>query len=68
MQSMSIGMVDDNADDLVQKDELTGMMASMKPRFEQLDLDHNGGLDAKELAAAGGGGGFRPPIEGVPDL
>ena len=44
------------------------MMASMKPRFEQLDLDHNGGLDAKELAAAGGGGGFRPPVEGVPDL
>ncbi|HVY89153.1 MAG TPA: redoxin domain-containing protein [Hyphomonadaceae bacterium] len=51
MESRTIGALDDNVDGLVQKDELKGTMASLKARFEQLDLDHNGGLDAKELAA-----------------
>jgi AhpC/TSA family len=51
MESRTIGALDDNADGLVQKDELRGTMASMKVRFDQLDLDHNGGLDKKELAA-----------------
>jgi hypothetical protein len=68
MQSMSIGMLDDNADDLIQKDEMKGAMASMKARFDALDVDRNGGLDAKELAAAGGGGSFvRVPLD-QPDL
>jgi hypothetical protein len=68
MQSMSIGMLDDNADDLIQKDEMKGAMASMKARFDALDVDHNGGLDAKELAAGGGGGSFvRVPLD-QPDL
>jgi hypothetical protein len=53
MASGTIGALDDNADDLVQKDELKGPLAGLKAKFEQLDLDHNGGLDAKELAAAG---------------
>ena len=51
MESRTIGALDNNADDLVQKDELTGTMASMKARFADLDLDRNGGLDKKELAA-----------------
>ncbi len=65
--SMSFGMVDDNYDGLVQKDELKGMMASLKPRFDALDVDKSGALDAKELAASGMGGMMRPP-EDAPDL
>ncbi len=49
--SRTIGALDDNADDLVQKDELRGPLKALKARFEALDLDHNGGLDRKELAA-----------------
>jgi hypothetical protein len=67
MQSMSIGMLDDNADDLIQKDEMKGAMASMKARFDDLDVDHNGGLNAKELAAGGGGSFVRVPLD-QPDL
>ncbi len=51
MDSRTIGALDNNADDLVQIDELTGTMATMKVRFKDLDLDKNGGLDKKELAA-----------------
>ncbi|HVY90377.1 MAG TPA: hypothetical protein VG942_16040, partial [Hyphomonadaceae bacterium] len=68
--SMSFGMYDDNADDLLQKDELVGPLAPLKARFDQLDLDHNGGLDAKEFAAGNtmpsGFRGGRP--DDVPDL
>jgi peroxiredoxin len=68
MSSMTIGMIDDNADDLIQEDEMKGTFAAMKPRFKQLDLDHNGGLDAKELAAATGGAISMPRPGDVPDL
>jgi hypothetical protein len=51
MESRTIGALDNNADDMVQINELTGTMASMKARFADLDLDKNGGLDKKELAA-----------------
>ncbi len=51
MESRTIGALDNNADDLVQINELTGTMAGMKARFADLDLDKNGGLDKKELAA-----------------
>ena len=51
MSSMTIGALDDNADDLVQAEELRGPMARLKERFKDMDLDKNGGLDAKELAA-----------------
>ena len=67
MSSMSFGMIDDNFDGLIQENELKGMMASLKPRFAQLDADHSGALDPKELAASGMGGMFRPSEE-APDL
>jgi Ca2+-binding EF-hand superfamily protein len=67
MSSMSFGMIDDNYDGLIQENELKGMMASLKPRFAQLDADHSGALDPKELAASGMGGMFRPSEE-APDL
>jgi hypothetical protein len=53
MSSMMFGMIDDNYDGLVQKNELKGMMASLAPRFDQLDADKSGALDQKELAAGG---------------
>ena len=62
MSSMSIGALDDNQDDLVQIDELRGPMAGMKARFADLDIDKNGGLNAKEMAAGGGGGFGRPNV------
>jgi hypothetical protein len=52
MQSMVIGMADDNTDDAVEPGELKGMLASLKPRFKQLDTDGNGTLNAAELTAA----------------
>jgi hypothetical protein len=55
MSSMSFGMVDDNYDGMIQKNELKGMMASLAPRFDQLDADKSGALDQKELAASGMG-------------
>jgi hypothetical protein len=51
MKSMTIGALDDNADDLVQEGELRGPLARLKARFADLDTDGNGGLDSKELAA-----------------
>jgi len=52
--SMSFGMVDDNYDGMIQENELKGMMASLKPRFKDLDTDKSGGLDPAELKAGGG--------------
>ncbi len=66
MASMSIGMIDDNYDGLIQENELTGMMASLKPRFKDLDADHSGALDPKELAGAGGG--MRMPMPRDADI
>jgi len=53
MSSIFFGMIDDNYDELIQRDELKGMMASLKPRFDALDADKSGALDMKELAASG---------------
>jgi Ca2+-binding EF-hand superfamily protein/peroxiredoxin len=53
MSSMQFGMVDDNYDGKIQENELKGMMASLKPRFAQLDADKSGALDASELKASG---------------
>ena len=68
MSSMSIGMIDDNYDGLIQEGELKGMMASLKPRFKDLDADHSGALDPKELAAAGGGRRMPMPRDADIDL
>ena len=51
MESRTIGALDNNADNKVQIDELTGAMAGMKPRFADLDVNKDGGLDKAELAA-----------------
>jgi hypothetical protein len=50
---MSFGMIDDNYDGKVQRNELKGMMASLAPRFDQLDLDRSGDLDATEMKSSG---------------
>ena len=65
--SMSFGMNDDNYDGQIQKEELTGMMASMKPRFDALDVDKSGGLSPEEMKA-GGGAMMSIPTEAAPDL
>lgn len=66
MASQAFGMIDDNYDGLIQETELTGMMASLKPRFAALDVDHSGALDPKELAASGMT--RMMPSERAPDL
>jgi len=53
MSSIFFGMIDDNYDEMIQRDELKGMMASLKPRFDALDTDKSGALSAKELSASG---------------
>jgi hypothetical protein len=52
MESRVIGALDDNADGKIQIDELTGTYAPLRARFAELDLNHDGGLDKKELEAA----------------
>ena len=52
MESRIIGFLDDNADGKLQITELRGPYAALKSRFAELDLNHDGGLDLKELAAA----------------
>jgi hypothetical protein len=68
-QSMMIGALDDNIDGKVEPSELKGPMGQMmKARFAELDRDHNGGLDATELAAAGGRRDMRRAARETPDL
>jgi hypothetical protein len=52
MESRVIGFLDDDADGKVEARELTGGYAALKTRFAELDQNHDGGLDAKEVAAA----------------
>lgn len=52
MESRIIGFLDDNADGKLQVTELRGQYAGLKSRFAELDLNHDGGLDLDELAAA----------------
>ena len=53
MESRIIGFLDENADGKLQPSELKGPYAALRSRFAELDLNHDGGLDLKELAAAG---------------
>ena len=50
--SQAFGALDDNADDLIQPEELTGRYAPIKAHFAEFDKHHRGGLDANELKAA----------------
>lgn len=68
MSSRTIGALDDNADGLVQKDELRGPMASMKVRFDSMDTDKNGGLDKKELNNSGVSRATARAEQDTPDL
>jgi hypothetical protein len=52
---MMFGMIDDNYDGVIQREELKGMMSSLKPRFDALDVDKSGGLDPAEMGASGMG-------------
>jgi hypothetical protein len=52
MESRVIGFLDTNADGKLEPSELRGNYAGLKSRFAELDTDHDGTLDAKELAAA----------------
>jgi hypothetical protein len=67
MESRTIGGLDDNVDGKVQVAELRGRNASMKPRFAELDVNKDGGLDRAELAKAGnmGGRGGGAPAGGL---
>ena len=46
-----LGSLDSNLDGFVEKNELKGPMAYLQAKFEQLDVNHDGKLDAKELSA-----------------
>jgi hypothetical protein len=50
--SRAMGSADLNADGKLQLSEMTGQFASLKPRFAELDLNHDGALDKSELEAA----------------
>lgn len=68
-QGQMLGALDDNVNGKVELSELKGPMGNMlKARFAQLDKDHNGGLDAAELAGAGGRREFRQAARDTPDL
>jgi hypothetical protein len=47
-----IGGLDTNRDDKVEINELRGRFAALKAHFSDFDLNHDGGLDQVELAAA----------------
>ena len=48
--SQLIGSLDSNVDGFIEPEELRGPLAGLKARFAALDVDHNGKLDAKEMA------------------
>ncbi len=50
LKTRLIGMMDSNFDGKIQKNELRGPLGdAIRPHFEQLDLNKDGGLEAKEL-------------------
>jgi peroxiredoxin len=50
--SQTIGSLDSNLDGKIEPNELKGPLAGLRSRFAELDTNHDGVLDAKEMAAA----------------
>jgi peroxiredoxin len=50
--SQTIGSLDSNLDGKIEPNELKGPLAGLRTRFAELDANHDGVLDAKEMAAA----------------
>jgi peroxiredoxin len=50
--SQIIGSLDSNLDGFIEPNELKGPLAGLRAKFAELDLNHDGKLDAKEMAAA----------------
>jgi hypothetical protein len=50
MASRAMGGIDANADGVIQKSELSGTLAPLQAKFAELDLNHDGVLDASEMA------------------
>jgi mono/diheme cytochrome c family protein len=67
MKTRLIGMMDVNLDGKIQKSELVGDVGNaIRPFFEKADVNHDGGIDAKEfepiLKMMGGGGHGRAKV------
>jgi hypothetical protein len=50
--SQIVGSLDSNLDGKIEPAELKGPLAGLRTRFAELDADHDGVLDAKEMATA----------------
>ncbi|HEY0438386.1 MAG TPA: hypothetical protein VGC92_17225 [Phenylobacterium sp.] len=50
--SQIIGSLDSNLDGFIEPNEFKGPMAGMRAKFAELDANHDGKLDAKEMAGA----------------
>ena len=73
MASRTMGGIDANADGVIQKAELSGTLAPLQAKFAELDLNHDGVLDASEMAKVNTmamGRGRRGPAaaQEIPDL
>ena len=50
--SQMMGSLDSNLDGFIEKNELKGPLAYLRAKFDELDTNHDGKLDAAELAKA----------------
>ena len=49
--SQTVGSLDSNLDGVIEPGELKGPLAGLRGKFAELDLNHDGKLDAREMAA-----------------